>query len=870
MKLIRLEIEGINSFRERQTIDFEMLSQYNLFCISGNTGSGKTTILDCIILALYNKLPAYSARGDQSDYINLACDKGAVKLVFSLDGKTYCIERTYSRKKTALARLTDLDEGTVIADKSDDITNFVRDKIGLGVEQFTQVIILQQGAFSKFLRATKKDRNAMVIKLFRLERFEKIYTNLHSAQTYWENVLGNKDSLLAEYEGDTRENLHAAKKNGEAVDAAIKEAEKQYAVAHLTLQKAREEEKRRRDYAEATEKLKRADEEQKALDARRQALEAKSREYEVFQKKESALAAEKENLIKSETSLESLRRQWDDYKVKKQELVKMRGEFKAQQDETNKLKENLADTQRALEKLLGGEGEPASAEQTALDVQRMTADFNAANKYKDIIKEKKAALAEKRQKLGSAMDSLLKARQEADAAKEAVAKARKAAEKNLLMRGADAIRDSLKAGDICPVCGEVLKSNPVKHVAAEVCREDEVEKAERRLESALKNVESCNGLTATLTAENTNLTAALADAEKSLSELPEITAESIDEANRRLVRAREWEKLVDKRKNLKKDCDAAESMQRVLLEKGTQMRKLLDDVNSALKDASEESIAAQLASVRQRRETISNEELAGKALRDYVQREKAAIDSAQAKIDEMRASVKSAVENAPDGSIMSEEEARLLVKQAEDRRIALASEKAAAQKDIAMLSERLEKKRALAAERAVVAERCRKIGKMSKIFAGGDFLAFVATEYIKDFTESASRMLSDLTGGKYTMSYDEESGAFYVADFLRGNEKRKSTTLSGGETFLASLSMATALSREIARFGAFDFFFIDEGFGTLDDGTFDVVTEVLQNLSRTSLVGVVTHRTELTSRMPMTLRVTEADETHGSHCDIIG
>ena len=222
MKLIRLEIEGINSFRERQTIDFEMLSQYNLFCISGNTGSGKTTILDCIILALYNKLPAYSARGDQSDYINLACDKGAVKLVFSLDGKTYCIERTYSRKKTALARLTDLDEGTVIADKSDDITNFVRDKIGLGVEQFTQVIILQQGAFSKFLRATKKDRNAMVIKLFRLERFEKIYTNLHSAQTYWENVLGNKDSLLAEYEGDTRENLHAAKKNGKAVDAAIK------------------------------------------------------------------------------------------------------------------------------------------------------------------------------------------------------------------------------------------------------------------------------------------------------------------------------------------------------------------------------------------------------------------------------------------------------------------------------------------------------------------------------------------------------------------------------------------------------------------------------------------------------------------------
>ena len=62
MKPLRLEIEGINSFRERQTVDFEALSQCNLFCISGKKGSGKTNVLDCVILDWYEKLPSLSSR----------------------------------------------------------------------------------------------------------------------------------------------------------------------------------------------------------------------------------------------------------------------------------------------------------------------------------------------------------------------------------------------------------------------------------------------------------------------------------------------------------------------------------------------------------------------------------------------------------------------------------------------------------------------------------------------------------------------------------------------------------------------------------------------------------------------------------------
>ena len=156
------------------------------------------------------------------------------------------------------------------------------------------------------------------------------------------------------------------------------------------------------------------------------------------------------------------------------------------------------------------------------------------------------------------------------------------------------------------------------------------------------------------------------------------------------------------------------------------------------------------------------------------------------------------------------------------------------------------------------------------MFARGEFNAFVATEYIKDFTFSASKTLSELTGGKYTLSYDEEESDFFVTDFLNSNEKRKARTLSGGETFLASLSMAIALSKEIARFGTFDFFFIDEGFGTLHDAALDQALDVLCELSKTSLVGLVTHRTELIGRIPVTLLVTEADGEKGSVCRIAG
>ena len=94
MRPIRLTIEGINSFTEPQTLDFERVGADNLFCVSGVTGSGKTTILDCMVLSLY---PKHGKRGNLEDYINLRRSEGKIDFVFELGGEIYETRRVISR-----------------------------------------------------------------------------------------------------------------------------------------------------------------------------------------------------------------------------------------------------------------------------------------------------------------------------------------------------------------------------------------------------------------------------------------------------------------------------------------------------------------------------------------------------------------------------------------------------------------------------------------------------------------------------------------------------------------------------------------------------------------------------------------------------
>ena len=176
----------------------------------------------------------------------------------------------------------------------------------------------------------------------------------------------------------------------------------------------------------------------------------------------------------------------------------------------------------------------------------------------------------------------------------------------------------------------------------------------------------------------------------------------------------------------------------------------------------------------------------------------------------------------------------------------------------------LVKKTELGAKLKAKENERKKYAELEKLFKGRAFSEFVAAEYIKDFTASASTVLGELTGGKYSLWYDESEGEFFVRDFLSGNERRGVRTLSGGETFLASLSLAIAISGMLSKDKNYEFFFIDEGFGTLSPDALDAVTEALDALSRKTMVGVITHRGELIERIQSVIKVEPSDGESGS------
>ena len=158
--------------------------------------------------------------------------------------------------------------------------------------------------------------------------------------------------------------------------------------------------------------------------------------------------------------------------------------------------------------------------------------------------------------------------------------------------------------------------------------------------------------------------------------------------------------------------------------------------------------------------------------------------------------------------------------------------------------------------------------ELKELTKGDAFTNFVADAFIEEITADASARMSDLSSGQYTLFYNGE--AFFVKDYFSAGESRNVSTLSGGEKFLASLSLAIAISRKTAHSRDYGFFFIDEGFGTLDGNAIETVCASLEALALDTVVGVITHREELIERIPSVLEVEKADGENGSICKMRG
>jgi len=183
----------------------------------------------------------------------------------------------------------------------------------------------------------------------------------------------------------------------------------------------------------------------------------------------------------------------------------------------------------------------------------------------------------------------------------------------------------------------------------------------------------------------------------------------------------------------------------------------------------------------------------------------------------------------------------------------------------------LEKDRAKAAElegqrdglleKKVVAE------ELGRHLRADRFEKWILDEALQRLVVGATEILRELSGGAYSLTLDEAGANFAVVDHANADSVRGAKTLSGGETFLASLALALALADEVVELAAggsarLESIFCDEGFGSLDLDTLDVVATALEELGASGrMVGVVSHVRELAERLPVRFEVRKGPST---------
>lgn len=246
MKPIKLKIKGLNSFIEEQVIDFERLTDRGLFGIFGPTGSGKSTILDGITLALYGDVSRKS-----SNFINTNCDRLNISFEFQISGsvpKRYLIDREFKRKKdigtpqSGKCKIVDITEDTaiILSDKVTGVNETVKSIVGLSLEDFTRTVVLPQGRFSEFLKLEGKDRRNMLERLFNLQKYGdnlslKLIREINKVKTNNSVLLGQligyedvSEAVLVEKSNILNKALEAilkVKKELEIIEKSYKEKE---------------------------------------------------------------------------------------------------------------------------------------------------------------------------------------------------------------------------------------------------------------------------------------------------------------------------------------------------------------------------------------------------------------------------------------------------------------------------------------------------------------------------------------------------------------------------------------------------------------------------------------------------------------------
>lgn len=248
MRPIKLKLSGLNSYVEEQTIDFEELIDRGLFGIFGNTGSGKSTILDAITIAMYGNISR-----NTKEFINSACKEAVVTYEFEIGSKNnkrrYEVSRIIGRSKaggtkTTYARLIEKQQDkteVILADKAKDVNDMIAKVVGLTANDFTRSVVLPQGKFNEFLKLTGSDRRDMLERIFNLEKYGRGLIDKVRKRKNEKNLeLRDLNTKMNQFEGVSLELYDSTLKELEELKLSVKDNDNKLDLAQKQYEESKE------------------------------------------------------------------------------------------------------------------------------------------------------------------------------------------------------------------------------------------------------------------------------------------------------------------------------------------------------------------------------------------------------------------------------------------------------------------------------------------------------------------------------------------------------------------------------------------------------------------------------------------------------
>ena len=921
MRPLRLTMCAFGPYAGRTQLNMDMLGTSGLYLITGDTGAGKTTIFDAITYALYGEASGAerSAGMMRSKYASAEAET-YVELVFLLRGRTYSILRKpeYDRPKKRGSGVTHqpaeaelrFPDGRVVT-KSGDVTREIEGLIGLTRGQFSQIGMIAQGEFKKLLLAGTDERRVILRRIFHTERFEALQRQLSER-----SLALRRDSEAAERAlmQDARqltapqpfeEQLQLLQEQG-----AILRVREMMDIARAgTLEDGKQQERIAAEIADGQklsailgERAGRA----RALEQAREALDNARAQHETVSGQAKALEAEQafsaqrreqaDDLARRQGALEGMLLQFAQAKALRRDSEAAARDAQQQEERSAerqkahaKLTEDIALVRRKAEELPQLSAQLAYAQEAGKRERARAQELESLQRAIGEMAGLAASLQAARKSEERACAQSTQAKQAYDRAEEAFF----GAQAGLLAR-------SLREGEPCPVCGAVQHPSPAVVREGTVSEEQLRALREQRTREEEKATASHGAAQAAQSAYESSVRAvkertmqllgawqqdsvrmqAQAARDQALALVRQMGEQEKQLADRirqlEESRARIPAKEIEERECLRQAQEAAQkaaAAKAQAQEKLEQARKVEEELPFASVDQAQE----QLGKVKSERASIVRkmEETAA-----AYQAARETLSALQAKMQTLEKQILEAQETEPSDVLtqkMKENEVRLSKLQGEDRAVHARLE--------ANTHTLLRMEAGLQAS-AQLMERSRMVASLSATANGQlrerdkvTLETYVQMAYFDRVIARANMRLAQMTAGQYELrrraqadNLRSQSGLdMEVIDHANGSA-RDVRTLSGGESFKASLALALGLSDEIQSAAGgvrLDTLFVDEGFGSLDAQSLEQAMGVLASLTQGNrLVGIISHVDELRRRIDNRI-VVKKERSGGSSAKIV-